>query len=99
MIKFVVNLLNEKHMNRFIILVLLLTASGLNQIMAQCAMCRTTIENNVSAGETALGSGLNLGILYLFVTPYLIIATIAYFWYKKSRENAKKVSILRYPKP
>lgn len=73
--------------------------TGFYNIMAQCAMCRTTIENNVSAGDTALGSGLNLGILYLFVTPYLIIATIAYLWYKKSRENAKKVSLLRYPKP
>lgn len=85
-------------MKRFVILILLMTASGLNQLMAQCAMCRTTIENNVSAGDTALGSGLNLGILYLFVMPYLIIATIAYFWYKKSRENAKKVNIASYSK-
>lgn len=85
-------------MKRFILSALLLLTSGLHQLMAQCAMCRTTIENNVSAGETALGSGLNLGILYLFVTPYLIIATIAYLWYKKSRENAKKISFVRYPK-
>jgi len=68
-------------------------------VTAQCSMCRTTIENNVSAGETALGSGLNLGILYLFVTPYLVIATLAYFWYKNSKKNAEKISILRYPKP
>lgn len=86
-------------MKRLFLLILVFCGSGLHQIMAQCAMCRTTIENNVSAGDTALGSGLNLGILYLFVTPYLIIGTIAYLWYKKSRENAKKVSLLRYPKP
>lgn len=86
-------------MKRFLLFTALVLFSGLHQIMAQCAMCRTTIENNVSAGDTALGSGLNMGILYLFVTPYLIIATIAYLWYKKSRENAKKVSLIRYPKP
>ena len=87
------------YMKRFLLSTALMLIAGLNQIMAQCAMCRTTIENNVSAGDTALGSGLNMGILYLFVTPYLIIATIAYLWYKKSLENAKKVSLIRYPKP
>jgi len=86
-------------MKRLLLLLFTFCVTGFQQLMAQCAMCRTTIENNVSAGETALGSGLNLGILYLFVTPYLIIGTIAYLWYKKSRENAKKVSLLRYPKP
>ena len=86
-------------MKRFLLSTALVLIAGLHQIMAQCAMCRTTIENNVSAGDTALGSGLNMGILYLFVTPYLIIATIAYLWYKKSLENAKKVSLIRYPKP
>ncbi|MEK6478860.1 hypothetical protein WJR50_15035 [Catalinimonas sp. 4WD22] len=77
----------------------LLMLTGFQNLMAQCAMCRTTIENNVSAGETALGSGLNFGILYLFVTPYLIIAVLAFLWYKKSKENAKKFTTLRYTKP
>lgn len=86
-------------MKKLFLLLIVFCGTGLQEIIAQCAMCRTTIENNVSAGETALASGLNLGILYLFVTPYLIIGTIAYFWYKQSRENAKKVSLLRYPKP
>ncbi len=86
-------------MKRFTLLLLALTLTGFNHLMAQCAMCRTTIENNVSAGETGLASGLNLGILYLFVAPYLIIGTISYFWYKKSRENAKKLTTIRYPQP
>lgn len=86
-------------MKKYLLLILLFSLQGLSLVQAQCAMCRTTIENNVSAGDTALGSGLNLGILYLFVAPYLIIGTIAFFWYKKSRENAKKFSVVRYPKP
>ena len=84
-------------MKRYIALLIALFI-GLQNLMAQCSMCRTTIENNVSAGETALGSGLNLGILYLFVTPYLVIGTLAYFWYKNSKKNAKKINLLRYTK-
>lgn len=57
---------------------------------AQCAMCRATIENNVSNGEVGIGASLNFGILYLFVTPYLAIAVVGYLWYKKSKENNAK---------
>lgn len=75
-----------------------LIATGISPVMAQCAMCRATIENNVSAGETSVGAGLNVGILYLFVTPYLAFIVIATLWYKKSKQNAKKVRLIRYPK-
>ncbi|MDF9796924.1 hypothetical protein OKW21_002187 [Catalinimonas alkaloidigena] len=85
-------------MKKLLSLISILTLTALQDLMAQCAMCRTTIENNVSAGETALGSGLNFGILYLFVTPYLIIAVLAFLWYKKSKENAKQNTALRFTK-
>ncbi|MGB3588476.1 MAG: hypothetical protein WBA23_18160 [Tunicatimonas sp.] len=66
-------------------------------LIAQCAMCRATVENNVSYGETDLASGLNLGIMYLFVAPYLLVGAIAFFWYKKSRaSNAKKIRRVRH---
>jgi len=58
-----------------------------NQVMAQCAMCRVSIENNIAAGETSLGSGLNTGILYLMIMPYLMLAIIAYFWFKQSKKE------------
>jgi hypothetical protein len=57
---------------------------------AQCAMCRATIENNLSNGDIGIGAGLNFGILYLLVIPYLAIATIGFLWYRKSRQNAAK---------
>ncbi len=63
---------------------------GSIQSFAQCAMCRATLENNVSNGEAGIGASINFGILYLFVMPYLLIMTIGYFWYKKSKANEPK---------
>lgn len=57
---------------------------------AQCAMCRASIENNVSNGETSIGAGLNLGILYLFSMPYVIAAIIGFFWYRKAKKRKSK---------
>lgn len=57
---------------------------------AQCAMCRATVENNVSSGESSIGAGLNKGILFLLATPYAIFCVIAYFWYKNSRKEYEK---------
>jgi len=54
-------------------------------VLPQCAMCRATVENNVSGGETALAVGLNTGIIYLFIAPYLLIAAVIFFWYRKAR--------------
>ena len=55
---------------------------------AQCAMCRATLETNVSNGsETVLAAQLNFGILYLFASPYIVIATVGFFWYKNSQKS------------
>jgi hypothetical protein len=60
---------------------------------AQCAMCRASVENNVSNGDTSIGAGLNSGILYLFVMPYLLAAVIGYFWYKSAKKKKAKLSL------
>lgn len=57
---------------------------------AQCVMCRTQVVNNVSYGETALAAGLNLGIIYLFFTPYIVLGVVAFFWYRNSKANERK---------
>ena len=64
--------------------IILVSVTG-TELVAQCAMCRTTLENNVSNGDVGIAAGLNFGILYLFFTPYLLISIIAFFWYKSSR--------------
>ncbi len=58
---------------------------------AQCAMCRATVENNVSNGDTTVGAGLNLGILYLLAMPYLIAAVIGYLWYRNAKMKKSKL--------
>lgn len=60
---------------------------------AQCAMCRIQVENNVSDGGLEMARGLNNGILYLFAAPYIAISVVAYFWYKQSKKNERKVSL------
>lgn len=67
-----------------IVLIFLLPMS----LQAQCAMCRATLENNLTNGELTIGSTLNTGIMYLFFAPYLALGTIAFFWYLHSRKRA-----------
>jgi hypothetical protein len=71
----------------FITVVFFLLSVG-NEALAQCAMCRATLENNVSNGKVGIAAGINFGILYLFVTPYIAISVIAFLWYRTSRKNA-----------
>jgi len=56
-------------------------------LWAQCAMCRASVENNISEGSQGLSAGLNSGILYLLATPYLMVALIGFLWYWKSKKK------------
>jgi len=73
---------------RTIVLALVLSIVVPIVSFGQCAMCRTQLENNVSNGNPGIAAGINTGILYLLIMPYLIILTLGYFWYKSSRRNA-----------
>ena len=53
---------------------------------AQCPMCRMSAEKNLAAGGTA-GKGLNKGILYMLLTPYLIVGGIAYVWWRNRKKD------------
>jgi hypothetical protein len=76
-------------MRVFVTIIGFLLLSG-SDALAQCAMCRATLENNVSNGNPGIALGINFGIMYLFVTPYLAIGVIAYLWYRTSKSNARK---------
>jgi hypothetical protein len=52
---------------------------------AQCAMCRAVLESDES-GQAA--KGINNGILYLMIFPYLLIAGVGFAIYR-SRKTAK----------
>jgi hypothetical protein len=55
--------------------------------IAQCAMCRTTVESSISNGRSNIATGLNTGILYLLSAPYLIVGAIAFLWFRQSKQE------------
>ena len=65
---------------------------GIGHSFAQCAMCRSTLENNFSNGNPGVGAGINTGILYLLVLPYLAVMVLGYFWFKSSRNAQQELS-------
>ncbi|NLN25505.1 MAG: hypothetical protein GX163_07635 [Bacteroidetes bacterium] len=52
---------------------------------AQCAMCRAVLESEESGGAA---KGINNGILYLMIFPYLLVGGVLYAVYR-SRKKAK----------
>lgn len=55
---------------------------------AQCAMCRAVLE---SEGNKTVAEGINDGIVYLMLIPYLLVGGIGFIIYKKySKSNKKK---------
>jgi len=75
-------------------LVVITLMSSAPNVMAQCAMCRSTVESTISNGRSVVASDLNIGIVYLLMIPYLIIASIAYLWYRNSkREYGRRLEI------
>lgn len=53
------------------------------QAMAQCSLCTKTAQQ---LGEGP-AKGLNSGILYLALTPLLIIGILGYRWWRSNRTN------------
>jgi hypothetical protein len=54
---------------------------------AQCAMCRSVAESGTKNGQT-VAAGLNYGILYLMVIPYLLLL---FFFRKKIWSLLKEI--------
>lgn len=52
---------------------------------AQCPMCKMSAESNLAQGGTA-GKGLNKGILYMFIMPYLLVSTLGFLWYRNRKQ-------------
>jgi hypothetical protein len=50
---------------------------------AQCAMCKATAESATENVDKGIGEGLNSGIVYLMVLPYLLLATILIVFFRK----------------
>ena len=52
---------------------------------AQCAMCKAVVEN----GDQSMAEGVNNGISYLMVFPYLLIGALFFtlYRYRKQTKN------------
>ena len=75
--------------NIFYIILISLFASIYN-CNAQCAMCKGTIESNQKEEvkkSLKKAKGLNTGILYLMILPYILGSVIAYMWYQNSKKE------------
>jgi hypothetical protein len=51
---------------------------------SQCAMCKAVVEN----GDVSMAEGVNNGITYLMVFPYLLIGVLFYVIYR-NKKNVK----------
>ncbi|MGB0175687.1 MAG: hypothetical protein ACPF9D_00885 [Owenweeksia sp.] len=67
----------------FIMVVLALMPLGAE---AQCAMCKAVAESSTGAGSSA-ATGLNSGIVYLMVFPYLIMGAVGYAIYRHKKQS------------
>ena len=55
-----------------------------SSVEAQCAMCRAVLESDENS-QTA--KGVNNGIMYLMVFPYLLVGTVAYLVYRNRQKT------------
>ena len=54
------------------------------QASAQCAMCRAVLESE-EGQKTA--EGINNGIVYLMLIPYLLVGGLGYFLYRQYKSG------------
>ncbi len=62
-------------------------------LSAQCAMCRAAAEQSLESGAPInLALGLNKGILYLLIMPYVLFSGVFLTWYFHYKQNNKVVT-------
>lgn len=72
--------------NKVLLIIVILLFVVTAEICAQCPMCRIAAESNLENGGTA-GKGLNTGILYMLLLPYMLVAIIGFIWYKNRKTD------------
>ena len=77
-------------MKRFLVCLAIIMIN-ISSAVAQCAMCRSSLENNYSNGNPGIAAGINTGILYLLAIPYIAAMVLGYLWFKSSKNARKNV--------
>ena len=76
-----------------ILLIIVILIVGFQQeLLAQCAMCKATLESNMQSGEDAVGKGINSGIMYIMFVPYILLGTVGYFMYRHFKKTNQSVN-------
>ncbi|SDT91579.1 hypothetical protein SAMN04487762_0553 [Polaribacter sp. Hel1_33_78] len=68
----------KKRIYTFFLLILFTVKST----YSQCAMCKAVVEN----GDVSMAEGVNNGITYLMVFPYLLIGVLFYTIYRYKKQ-------------
>jgi hypothetical protein len=55
-------------------------------VLAQCPMCKTSLEEARKTGSQ-VGSTLNNGILYLLALPYTIAIVFGFIWWRNKKKK------------
>jgi len=71
-------MLNKKILVFFLMMMITLKSS-----YAQCAMCKAVVEN----GDISMAEGVNNGISYLMVFPYLLIGALFFTLYRYRKQS------------
>lgn len=60
---------------------------GTSPVISQCPMCKASVEQSENANTSSKVMGLNNGILYMLVLPYLAIMTVGFAYYRSYRKK------------
>lgn len=66
-------------MRRNFLIILILFLLVVTTVEAQCAMCRAVLESEEGQGTA---KGVNDGIIYLMMIPYILVGGLGYFIYR-----------------
>ena len=75
--------MNKTLVSLLFVLVMLLVLSP--ELDAQCAMCKQVAEDATADGGNAAGLGLNNGIKYLLVIPYILFGIFITVFFRRKR--------------
>lgn len=72
------------YIKKSLMLILALSIFNIN-LTAQCAMCKAVVEG----GNETMAEGVNNGITYLMIFPYILIGLLLYVIYRYRKKTKK----------
>ena len=65
----------------------IITFLVMEEVNAQCVMCKAIVESGNELGQNETGKGLNQGILYIMGIPYLLLLVGGVLLFKKVKQK------------